>query len=350
MKLHSRLIRQTSRAAENWRVMVRSNKDAVETYRTMTDVDPARAITPTMRRDIRDYAKDELGSIKHAPWLEVIAGWRGEFVRGCLPETYALEYVVPYSLQPHGKILDKTIAAKVLATDRLPDIGYIIKGTLFDRDFNPVDPDAFAKSTFANHPYIYLKKSLSYQGLAVSRVTSETFASEFANCTNASLQYPLDMHEDLEALSPSAAATLRVITISHKGNIRAVAAHLRVGKLNDTHILSASNIVIAVDLNTGKLFEIGKDSGWRPKTSHPDTGVIFAGLVYPQFHDSLEMVKQHHARLPHIGFIGWDMAVTKSDGPMLFEANAGYPSTMWPEANHGPIFAGLGWDKLHLKS
>ena len=350
MKLHSKPVRTGNNPAYQSRQMVRHTKAAVDAYQAMTNADPSRAISPARQREVREYARDHFGDAKHSPWLELFAGWSGEFVKGCVPETYLVQYIVPYSVQPHGDILDNTLSSRTLASDRFPDIGYVLKGTLYDRDFNHVDPATYAKQIFADHPYIYLKQATAFQGRGVARVNPGQFEAAIARSNTAVLQYPLEMHDDLVELSPSAAATLRISTISHQGETRAVGAYLRLGSVGDTHIISKSAFKITADLKSGKLFEFGTNKDWVPLSAHPDTGIPFFGTEIPHFQDAVAAVEDHHARVPHISFIGWDVAITKSDGPMFFESNAGHTGHVTHEANQGPIFAGTGWDQLHLKA
>ncbi len=340
---------KVSQAARLARQTRHYNSEARIAYAGMVAADPSRAVPDTLRRTIKDYARDHLGAAHHSPWLEFMAGWRGEFIEGCIPDTYAVQYLVPYSNGPTKGLLNNTLARRVLNSDRFPDIGYVLAGVLYDRDFLPVDPVSFAKSTFADHPFIYVKQTLGLQGLGVKRVAAEDFPAVLARSTTAVLQYPIDMHADLVAWSPNAAATLRVTTVLENGPARAVAAYFRLGSLADTHLISKSGFKIATDMETGALFETGVNSSWGPVTGHPETGIAFSGLKVPQFREALAMVEDHHTRVPHLRYIGWDVGISKNDGPMLFEANCGHTGTMISEAAQGPIFKGLGWDKLHLR-
>ena len=60
---------------------------------------------------------------------------------------------------------------------------------------------------------------------------------------------------------------------------------------------------------TGKFYE-----------KHPEQNVSFAGYTVPFFHEAAELCRKSAERLPELGYIGWDAAIT-ANGPVLIEGN-----------------------------
>lgn len=325
-------------------------KRARAAYNAIVAARPERALTPAGRKRIVEYATERFGAPAYAPWLETYAAWRGEFVEGCMPDNYIGRYIVPYSLGAHPGALRNTFARRILQSDIFPDLAYVFYGRLYGTDNAPLEADALAARAFSDHPYVYLKHASSLRGQGVLRVTREEFARTVREAKAAVIQYPVTPHPDLVALSPDAAATLRVTTVFENGPPRPVAAYLRLGRAGDSHIMAASALRVAVDLDAGELSATGALPDWTPVEAHPDTRLAFAGLSVPGFARALDICCEHHARVPHFRFIGWDATVTESGEIVLFEANAGFANVRFSEACHGPIFAGLGWDRFHLQA
>ncbi|MDJ1017965.1 MAG: sugar-transfer associated ATP-grasp domain-containing protein [Paracoccaceae bacterium] len=225
----------------------------------------------------------------------------------------------------------------------------MFRGALFDADHAPVDPESFRSQIFDQYPYLYLKQASGLQGKGVSRVTAETFLNAIAPEIEAVLQYPIEVHPTLAEFASGDGTTLRVTTVYDKGPPRVVAAHLRFPRPGDTHVGASKNVSSVVDLETGELSSMGKRDGWVPTDRHPVTGKVFAGFVVPGFADACAVSLDHHARVPHYRYIGWDIAITPTGGIMFFEANVGHADVKISEAYYGPIFDGLGWDQLHKR-
>ncbi|WP_186827118.1 sugar-transfer associated ATP-grasp domain-containing protein [Shimia ponticola] len=297
---------------------------------------------------IREYAADTLGSVFFSPWLETYTAHRGTFVEGWIPDNYHRFYVVPHANAALNG-LPSAINGKLFSQDRFPDLAYVFYGQAYGLDGTPIAADDINGKILSEHPFVYLKKTQSSQGRGVLRCDRNTLAQEIATCTGGIIQRPLTIHPDLSMVFPHATPTLRITTVHIAEKSRVVAAYMRFGSGEDGHVKSESHVRVNVALDTGVLGEEGYLANWTPVSGHPDTMVEFKGRSVPSFLEACDLCRTEHAHFPSSRYMGWDVAVTEDEGIMFFEANTGHADIKFSEASHGPIFAGLGWDKLHLQ-
>ena len=326
----------------------RKNLIATEAKEAIVAARPERQLDEQTMRHIRDYARDHLGHEIFAPWLETYATFRGQFVEGCIPGTYHGVFVVPHANSAIGP-LSETYANRIFDPAMFPDLAMVFYGKLYTPDGRPLDSEQFKATIFSDHPYVYLKATGSSKGRGVQRITRDMFDRCIAASNGAVLQRPLEIHSDLTDVFPHAAATLRVTTINVAGVVKPVAAYLRFGRSDDEFVKSQSHVRVAIDLETGAFTEHACLADWTPTDHHPDTLVPFHGRTVPLFAEALESVCREHAKLPSTLYLGWDVAITASEGIRFFEVNFEHGDIKFSEACHGPIFEGLAWDQLHLK-
>jgi hypothetical protein len=128
--------------------------------------------------------------------------------------------------------------------------------------------------------------------------------------------------------------------------VSARAAYLRVGRKGDNHLKATSNIRIAVDLESGALFEKGFFPDWSSTKKHPDTSENFYHNFIPKFKEAINVVTGLHKKVPYIMSIGWDVVIDKSDHVLVMEWNADHNDIKFSEALTGPCFTDLGWEQL----
>ncbi len=154
----------------------------------------------------------------------------------------------------------------------------------------------------------------------------------------------IDQDAGLSAFFSEAVSTLRLNTVLNtEGLVELRSAHLRLGTGEDTRVTDASQIRIAVCLNTGRLSDTGFTGGWVEVDRHTDTGVPFSGFDYPMFREAVEVVKRLHRVVPFVRCIGWDVCVDRSGEVCVMEWNGRQNGIQFPEATQGPCFLGLGW-------
>lgn len=93
------------------------------------------------------------------------------------------------------------------------------------------------------------------------------------------------------------------------------ATHSSDGRAN----LHQGAIGVGIDLLTGKsLYAVQRN---KPIEHHPDTGKSFASLVIPHWQQILNLSASCY-EMTSLGYIGCDIVIDKTDGPVILELNA----------------------------
>lgn len=134
-------------------------------------------------------------------------------------------------------------------------------------------------------------------------------------------------HPAIADLSPSALATVRIVTVLNEaGRGEPVRAVFRMGQSYDSVVdnFHAGGIAAPVDLETGEL-DIATDFGLSPSVgwlkTHPATGAQIAGRCLPQWAEVKLLAERAHAAFADRIVVGWDVAITDA-GLVLVEGNA----------------------------
>jgi len=295
-----------------------------------------------------NYAKEVLGSRKYAPWLYVYARNQGQFKPGWIPDNYYGKVVLPKITNNYGKIASfKSLQQYILKSELLNDILTRINGQWFSHDQVWIDPVHIKEILFQTNSRVVFKEDNSLQGIGVHIFDSKTFDLDaVSKLGNGVFQGYIKQHETLSKFDPGSVATLRITTSSHLGVIKVRGAYLRIGRLGDSHIKSASAIKVPVDTLTGCL----STEGFSPKLErllhHPDSKVAFSGIEIPAFSDALKCVQDLHTQVPFIGCVGWDVAIDHENKIWLLEWNAGHNDIKFIEATHGPMSVDLKWESF----
>ncbi len=141
---------------------------------------------------------------------------------------------------------------------------------------------------------------------------------------NVIVQPRIRQHPLLQELSPHSANTVRIDTLRVEDHWVNSAAVLKAGvgkSIVDNG--SAGGVSIGIDVESGKLQSVGRQ---KPKFStkvydhHPDTGVVFEGIVVPHWQLLRDTVARAADAMLPLQTLGWDVAITE-EGVLLLEAN-----------------------------
>ncbi len=339
------------RRAADWRfqryhrLQATSVLRTLETYRGRTNpIDLKRADA---------YARDVLGHSCYAPWLHVYSAVAGRFKEGWIPDNYYGRIVVPSVNGKYGRTSNlKSLQRATFNSDAFPDVAYFANGLFIAPDGTPIAPNSLARHLFAECDSLVFKVDDSLQGKGIFFFDRRTFDLEKVKALgNGVFQKKIAQHETLARFAPGSVATLRVTTAVNDAGIASMrSCYLRLGRIADTHVQATSNLRVSVDCATGELAEEGYLTNWTVIRAHPDSNIPFAGARIPAFADCLRTVLQHHAKVPYVRCVGWDVAVDEEGGVKLMEWNGGHNDIKFSEATHGPCFADLGWDRLARKA
>jgi uncharacterized membrane protein len=307
---------------------------------------------PTPPRSIRlcnDYARDALGSARYAPWLHVYAAISGTFKDGWIPDNYYGLVVDPLKGgEAANVVILKSFTNRILHTEALPDLAYVLDGIYYSRAFEPIREAELAAVLFDRHERVFFKADNSYQGRSVSIMTRSDFPEGGRpGLPDGVFQAPIQQHGFFADLSPKSVATLRITTARElDGAVTVRAAYLRLGRATDDVVQCRSHVRVSVDTGTGALQDVGYLHDWRSTGQHPDTGFRFSGHSIPHFQDATRLCASLHATCPHMLCLGWDVCIDRENDVKIMEWNARYNDIKFSEATMGPCFRGLGWEDL----
>lgn len=138
--------------------------------------------------------------------------------------------------------------------------------------------------------------------------------------THGILEEWIQQHPVMQKLYPEAVNIIRIQTIYTQNKCHFLCATLTIGYKNKIANASADSIFTLVDIESGQVSTDGCDYNDNIYEKHPETGIIFKDFQIPMWQEVLKMVEKAAARVPQIGYVGWDIAITKR-GPVIIEGN-----------------------------
>lgn len=324
----------------------RHRKEALEALGILQSANSSK-LSPRDRRRADDYAVSVLGGREFAPWLHVYAAMAGEFREGWIPDNFFGAVVVPRINQRLGDVTGlKTLSARLLQSDALPDIAYHVDGLLYGKDFSLITREALSELAMQAGAHVFVKADRSAQGKGVVKIASADLRGlDFRQIGDCVIQSAVDQHDFFENIIAGPIATLRITTVKNAvGGIETRAAFVRLGRRGADRIGDTS-LCISVVGDDGRLDEVGYYH-WHRHRTHPDTGVSFGGERIPEFTQAVRTCVELHARVPHVAVVGWDLTISKDGSIKIFEWNVGHCDIKFSEATVGPCFRGLGWESL----
>ncbi|MEM1483675.1 sugar-transfer associated ATP-grasp domain-containing protein [Oscillospiraceae bacterium PP1C4] len=148
-------------------------------------------------------------------------------------------------------------------------------------------------------------------------------------------------HPDISRIYPLSVNTLRLVTIKNKDTVHVVFSSIRIGNGKRVDNLNSGGMASLIDIETGKISTPGADKEGKAYFQHPMTGVELIGVQIPMFHEAVDLVKRAAMKIPELGYIAWDVAVTDK-APIIIEANH------FPGHDIYQFQVHLGSDKLGL--
>lgn len=326
-------------------------KKAMEAARALKSIEQhtGRKLDKNCRRLCNDYAVEILGHKHFAPWLYVYSVVSGEFKEGWIPDNYYGSVVIPRLQGKYGKIsFLKPLNTLFFQDNAFPDLLAYANGVFFDSNYKFVPAELVEKKLFRNQDRVVFKLDSSRKGRDIHVFSRESFSVEkIRQLGNGLFQQFIKQHELFTKFAQSSVATLRLTTIYEDDAAVSVrAAHLKLGRQNETHVQSKSSIRVPIDRKSGVFNDIGYTSKWVETQVHPDNNIPFTGHRIPYFKECLETVTALHKKVPYVRNIGWDLTVDNKGNVHIMEWNGWHNGVKFSEATQGPCFADLGWEKL----
>lgn len=125
-------------------------------------------------------------------------------------------------------------------------------------------------------------------------------------------------HPDMNRINPGSVNTIRVYTVLSDGVSNVVYACIRMGN-SDRPVdnINAGGMYSPIDLETGKIACAACDKQRIVYERHPRSGCLLKGYQIPYWDKVMDICREAAHKVPQMGYIGWDVAITK-DGPALY--------------------------------
>lgn len=129
-------------------------------------------------------------------------------------------------------------------------------------------------------------------------------------------------HPIIKQFSDKSLNTIRVYTLKQSdGEIIFLSASLRVGAIGSlVDNMHGNGHSVAINIETGKLFGVGKSYDGTTYKNNPFSGLKYDGIQLPFWQKVLESVRYACNQLKEVRYNAWDIAITPS-GVELIEGN-----------------------------
>ena len=125
----------------------------------------------------------------------------------------------------------------------------------------------------------------------------------------------------LHDIHPYAVNTVRMLTLNVNGEVHIMLASTRFGgSEKPVDNIHNGGMTCEVDLESGCIVGKGRNLRGDSFVRHPMSGHIIPGTQIPRWQDVCDLVTEAAKKLPEVGYIGWDVAVS-DDGICLIEGN-----------------------------
>lgn len=215
-------------------------------------------------------------------------------------------------------LLDKHLFNKAFSS-------FIRRDWLYLPETSPDQLTAFLQA----HDVILAKSCVSNQGKNIFRFRrGDPALTDFLR-ENAEDPFLLEaciiQHPALQAINPGSVNTIRFIAAQKDQRVCFVGAGLRCGGAGQfVDNFHHGGVAYPIDLDSGVITGPGIDLDGNPILRHPTTGYLMPGFEIPFWEEVLDTIRRAALTIPHVGYVGWDLAIT-SDGVELIEGNVNYP-------------------------
>ena len=270
----------------------------------------------------------------------------GKFDERFIPDDLFVGYIDGYlnnrAIEPG--VADKNYFDLYLKGFNLPKTYiHLINGIFEDKDYNIISKDK-AIDILSSASNITVKPSMaSYGGKGIKFFNNPTkceLTEYFDNLEDDNLifQETVKQSQETAKLHPNSLNTVRIMTLILDEEVKVLpwsAFRMGIGK---SKVDNASFGGIYCKINEdGTLSDFAYDALGKRFNKHPDGG-DFSSVKF-DFMDKIKaLVKEAAQRFPHFRLIGWDIAITEDNEPIIIEANLTMSGMDVIETICGPLF------------
>ena len=129
-------------------------------------------------------------------------------------------------------------------------------------------------------------------------------------------------NDKMASIYPGTINTIRIVSLYNKecDKVYFPFIAIRIGNGGVVDNINSGGMTSIVDAETGIIRFPASDKNFIKYETHPVTGTVFKGFQIPMWTECLALVCEAVRLLPEVGYVGWDVAISKN-GPLLLEAN-----------------------------
>ncbi|MDD2980732.1 MAG: sugar-transfer associated ATP-grasp domain-containing protein [Hespellia sp.] len=173
-----------------------------------------------------------------------------------------------------------------------------------------------------------LTQGRGMQKVYCSQITSPDDFAEESRKKNYLLEEIIRQHPVIEQIHKESVNTVRILAAraNPESPIVLIGGALRCGcgsaVVDNFH---QGGIAYPIDLKQGVICGPGRDNTTLKEYSvHPGSQIMMPGLAVPFWEQALEAVRYGMEKVPSLGYVGWDLAVTET-GIEVIEGNYNWP-------------------------
>lgn len=206
--------------------------------------------------------------------------------------------------------------------------GLVKRESLYAPDCEPEEFWAFMD----RHEVFIVKPVCGTMGQGIEKLRSDEVgdrAAFFSRCRDNRLllEEIIVQHPALAGINPSSINSVRINAArDQKGGVRLIGACLKCGGVGAvTDNFHSGGVAYPLELETGRVSGPGRNNtDIKDFTRHPGSEHFMPGFQIPFWEAVKACAERGMERVPGIGYVGWDIAVTP-DGAELIEGNYNWP-------------------------
>lgn len=138
---------------------------------------------------------------------------------------------------------------------------------------------------------------------------------------NAVLEQWIVQDKRISDVFADAVNCLRIITLLNKNKVYILAANITFGNKGDLIANASLNTLVCIpEIESGIVSTDARNIKGELFSEHPVSKIKFKGFEVPYWNEVLSMCEKAARRIPQVGYIGWDVAISP-DGPVIIEGN-----------------------------
>lgn len=219
-------------------------------------------------------------------------------------------------------------------------IVYNVSGCLFDKNDNILDRASACSLLLKYSQFVYKKALYTGGGKGVKKYSNPTIEEleRIVQTSDFIIQEIVQQSDFFSQLNSSSVNTIRMETLNLHNKCSVLSSFIRIGAKDSfvDNISGRDGMVVGID-DKGRLCDYGLTHDYS-KVYRATSGVLFKGLVVPDYERIKETVCGFHLRMPMIKLINWDIAIDSMGNVLIIEVNLDSMNPLYHQVFNGPIF------------